>query len=50
MIGQKELLQVLSSQIEKGDFPRFSILVGQEGSGKKTLTKSIAYALNCHNS
>lgn len=48
MIGQKELLQVLSSQIEKGDFPRFSILVGPEGSGKKTLTKSIAYALNCH--
>ena len=47
MIGQKQLLEIISQQIELEEFPRFSIIVGPEGSGKKTLTMSIAYALDC---
>lgn len=47
MIGQTKLLKLIEEQIEFKDFPRFSIIVGAEGSGKKTITLSIAYALNC---
>ena len=47
MIGQTNLLKLIEEQIEFEDFPRFSIIVGAEGSGKKTITLSIAYALNC---
>ena len=46
MIGQKNLLKIIDEQIEMEEFPRFSIIVGAEGSGKKTLTMAIAYALN----
>jgi DNA polymerase III delta prime subunit len=48
MIGQTKLLDIITRQIESNNFPRFSIIVGTEGSGKKTLSKAIAYALNCH--
>lgn len=48
MIGQTKLLDIITRQIESNNFPRFSIIVGAEGSGKKTLSKVIAYALNCH--
>lgn len=37
MIGQIELKKRIISQIEDGTFPRFSILVGQPGSGKKMM-------------
>ena len=47
MIGQNSLLKVIESQIECDEFPRFSIIVGPEGSGKKTLSGAIAMALNC---
>ena len=46
MIGQKNLLKLLSEQMEFNDFPRFSIIVGPEGSGKKTLTNWIAERLD----
>lgn len=46
MIGQKRLLNLIENQIEMEEFPRFSIIVGAKGSGKKTLCMSIAYALN----
>lgn len=48
MVGQDRLLDVIYTQIERyDDFPRFSIIFGAEGSGKKTLAQSIAVALNC---
>ena len=46
MIGQKNLLKLISEQMEFNDFPRFSIIVGPEGSGKKTLTNWIAERLD----
>lgn len=42
MIGQKVLLERIGAQIERKKFPRFSILIGEKGSGKKELAKSIA--------
>lgn len=47
MIGQETLLKLISEQIEFGDFPRFSMFIGAEGSGKKTISLAIAYALEC---
>ena len=47
MIGQKILLKMLELQIAENTFPRFLILVGQKGSGKKTMCKVIADKLNC---
>ena len=47
MIGQNKLLSIISSQVECDEFPRFSIIVGPDGSGKKTLTTAIAFALEC---
>lgn len=45
MIGQIVLLQHIQEQIENGTFPRFSIIVGDKGSGKKTLVHIIAELL-----
>lgn len=42
MIGQVELKEKLNSQIVNSTFPRCSIIVGQRGSGKRTLAKYIA--------
>lgn len=42
MIGQTELLNRIGGQIERNRFPRFSIIIGEKGSGKKELAKSIA--------
>lgn len=41
MIGQKRLLGIIDKLSEK-DFPRFVLLVGARGSGKKLLSKAIA--------
>lgn len=41
MIGQKELRTRIEQLIENDTFPRFSILVGPKGSGKKTLANWI---------
>ena len=46
MIGQSKLKSLLSYQISKNVFPRFSILTGIRGSGKKLLCKYIADKLN----
>ena len=45
MIGQKILIQKLFHQIDNGKFPKFSILIGEQGSGKKTLANEIAQKL-----
>lgn len=42
MVGQLELLNKIGGQVERDRFPRFSILVGEKGSGKKELAKNIA--------
>lgn len=46
MIGQKHLLKIIEDQIAEGTFPRFSILVGMEGSGRKLMAKHIATKLD----
>lgn len=46
MIGQKLLKNKISKQIEENTFPRFSIIVGQRGSGKKLIAEYIAKSLN----
>ena len=47
MIGQNILCDKIFAQIERGKFPRFSILIGDKGSGKKTLCYEIAKRLDC---
>lgn len=44
MIGQTKLLEVIDKLVES-DFPRFVMLVGKEGSGKKLLCREIANKL-----
>lgn len=41
MIGQRYLLERINGQLERGKFPRFSILIGEKGSGKKVLAATI---------
>ena len=45
MIGQDKLLKDIDRLIEQDLFPRFSIIVGEKGSGKKMLAKHIADTL-----
>lgn len=45
MVGQKHLLQALDVLIEKNTFPRFVILSGTEGSGKKLVANKVAHKL-----
>lgn len=47
MIGQNSLLTIIDEQIFMDNFPRFSIIIGQEGSGKKTLAHKISELLKC---
>lgn len=42
MIGQKNLRSRIEKLIDNDNFPRFSILVGPKGSGKKTIVPEIA--------
>lgn len=46
MIGQNVLYERIRGQIVRNKFPRFSILIGERGSGKKTLANEIAQMLN----
>lgn len=48
MIGQVGLKQDILTQIEHDTFPRFSILVGPHGSGKKLMCRFISTHLNAH--
>lgn len=46
MIGQHNLQSRIEQLIENGTFPRFSILVGPKGSGKKTLAHELERLFN----
>ena len=46
MIGQKNLITRVEDMIYQGKFPRFTILVGLPGSGRKTMTEHIAKKMN----
>ena len=41
MIGQEALLQFIQKQVDTETFPRFSIIVGKKGSGRRTLVHKI---------
>lgn len=49
MIGQKNLLNTFKRQIEEGTFPRFSILCGAKGGGKKLLSIELGQMLTDSN-
>ena len=42
MIGQKELISRIESQIKNNTLSRFTIFIGQEGSGKRTLMRYLS--------
>lgn len=42
MIGQIELKNIMTGLREQNKFPQFAIILGEEGSGKKTLMREIA--------
>ena len=46
MIGQRNLQNQIEQLIKNRTFPRFSILVGPKGSGKKTLAHEIGHMFN----
>ena len=41
MFGQKNVRRAIDNQIKQNVFPRFSILEGAKGSGRKTLLKEL---------
>ena len=45
MIGQTILLERIKGQIERNKFPRFTILIGEKGCGRKTLANEISNML-----
>ena len=45
MVGQEQLLNRLKNLIKDNKLPKFMLLVGQKGSGKKCLSKEIANIL-----
>ena len=46
MIGQKNLIQDINHLVDTDKFPRFTILTGIQGSGKKTICKYIGRKLD----
>ena len=46
MIGQEQLLDIIKGLIENNKLPKFMLLIGQKGSGKKCLAKEIAKLLD----
>jgi len=46
MIGQKKLLFKIDEMINNNNFPRFTIIHGNNNSGRKTISKYIATKLN----
>lgn len=48
MIGQETLLADIQNLIDREKYPRFSIFVGQTGSGRKTIAKEVAKKLEAN--
>lgn len=46
MIGQSNLISTINNLIEYNQYPRFSIITGNKGQGKKTIANYIAKKLN----
>lgn len=46
MIGQEKIQNDIQTLIDREKYPRFSIFVGQNGSGRRTLAKEVANRLN----
>lgn len=46
IIGQANLLDLIDNLVKNNSFPRFSILIGNTGTGKKLITNYIADKLN----
>lgn len=46
MVGQKHLLQTIDTLIKNNTFPRFAILSGDKGSGKKLVADIVAHKLS----
>ena len=46
MIGQESLFTDIRALIEKDKYPRFSIFIGNRGSGRKTLAREVARKMN----
>ena len=46
-IGQKNLINVINTSIENNALPKFIIISGEVGSGRKTIAKYISNKLNC---
>jgi hypothetical protein len=46
VIGQKRLISTIEKYADENNFPRFLILLGDKGSGRKTLSKFISKKLN----
>ena len=47
MVGQERLKNLINLYVENKTLPRFIFIIGEAGSGRKTLTKYIAEKLNC---
>ena len=47
MIGQTAFTENINSLVTANKYPRFSIIVGQEGSGKKRMANYISSKLGC---
>lgn len=47
MVGQKRNKEIIDQWVSKGTFPRFLIIYGRTGSGKKELVKYIQRKFNC---
>lgn len=45
MIGQRKLQERLREILETGNFPRFSIFVGEKGSGRQTIVQNSLWSL-----
>ena len=47
-IGQFKAKQLIQEWKSRNSFPHFMLIVGEEGSGRKTISRHISKELNCH--
>jgi len=48
MIGQKQIIADITNLVDREKYPRFSIFVGQTGSGRKTLAKKVSKMIGAY--